>query len=344
MLRERTRYRWWSRVDRSQVKAAADSLASELEAARIEMQGEVHRVFERFSELDPITNLLVIQAAFADNGGTAAPVDLDGDQLLVFVTFPPAEQCIWPEEGSVTDDGNAKVKKRSAKAIKSAYQTFIECHVIATAREAFIVQPALSGCRVLAMQESEGTPLSRLPVILDVELWREPTLDLTSIKTGHEGAWNSLVAAIQDPESDEDHIALQFDRFQNYLENLETSAEQARARLIQPATGPDAGPLRGGTLVDRFPAVVVETLQLDQVEQPEIGHVDSVANDPMALSMPEFWIEVGQRADEWALADPDNSPARAPEPPPSSQQVPPPVPPHLLPPPSPWPGWTPPPE
>jgi hypothetical protein len=92
---------------------------------------------DAFESGDSVMSLIVLQAAFSDNGGTAAPVGLHSGDLLVIMTAPSAEEILWPEQLKVGQTLSAK--KRSRKDVELDYGIFLLCHTLATAKEAFTV-------------------------------------------------------------------------------------------------------------------------------------------------------------------------------------------------------------
>jgi hypothetical protein len=102
---------------------------------------------------DPVVNLIVLQAAFSDNGGTAAPVGLDSGDLLVIMTAPTAEEVIWPEELKVGQTISAK--KRTKKDVELDYGIFLLCHTLATAKEAFVVAEHVRKTKIIVLDPDD---------------------------------------------------------------------------------------------------------------------------------------------------------------------------------------------
>ena len=116
---------------------------------------EIHR---QFLDGDPVLSTIILQAAFSDNQGTAAPVGIDGDDLLIVMCVPTVDDVIWPEEMVVKIPFSAKKKTKSD--LLESYRDFLLCHAAATAKEAVVVLPRIQRVRVIVLGEDDaGTDL-----------------------------------------------------------------------------------------------------------------------------------------------------------------------------------------
>jgi len=124
----------------------------------------VESTLTKFKDLDAVLNTIVLQAAFSDNAGTAAPVGLDGGDLLVLMTVPDASSLIWPEAIAQSQQGRVSAKPKTKSAIKVEFENYLFCHSVATAREAFAVQPKLQRIRICVLSNDE-MPLLDRPIL-----------------------------------------------------------------------------------------------------------------------------------------------------------------------------------
>jgi hypothetical protein len=141
-------------------RSAIEERTEELTRSQTPLVQKLEYSRRRFFELDPTLNLIVFSAAFSDNDGTAAPVGVDGADLLVLMTMPGIEDVIWPE--IFTGPSPTSVTKKSKPEQRSEYETYLKCHSVAAAREAFALQPKLERVRVIALEESETSLNDRL--------------------------------------------------------------------------------------------------------------------------------------------------------------------------------------
>ncbi len=155
-----------SQLIREGVEALRDSLVTE----RTALTDQVSEAYQLFENLDPAMNLIVLQTAFADNDGTAAPIHLDGNHLLVLMSYPPIADAVWPERWC--PDG-VKVKKTTKEQLILTYIRNLACHTSATAKEAFCVQPRLRAVSVIVIGEEPVERLSEQGVLLCARFYRD---------------------------------------------------------------------------------------------------------------------------------------------------------------------------
>ncbi|MBN2113955.1 MAG: hypothetical protein JW785_07510 [Acidimicrobiia bacterium] len=194
-------HQWWQRRGRANLAEEADriraeidgerqrlsaALAAEVDRLRCEIAEErarlvarVDEAFRRFKDLDPMVNLMVLQAVFSDNGGTAAPLALEGRSLIVLMSFPPPGEAIWPERPAKTPSGGQTVKKRTKAEIERAYTQHLILHAAATVKEAFSTQPRLAEVRVVVVEEKDGASLADLQVLAVGTFERAATMEAT---------------------------------------------------------------------------------------------------------------------------------------------------------------------
>jgi len=166
-----------SRKQRDELQRTRDSEEAEvLKVAKFRREEQVvaldiiERTVKLYNQGDPVITTIVLQAAFSDNEGSAAPIGIDGKDLLVLMTAPPASDVIWPESLEVRQ--NITVRKKSKEDRETYYSIFLLCHTVATAKEAFAVAPNIQRVKILVLDEKEGdkNPLDRpLLAVLEVD-------------------------------------------------------------------------------------------------------------------------------------------------------------------------------
>lgn len=292
--RAAARAAWSSRVD-----LATQTVRKDIAAKREHMIGRVEKSFRRFLALDPMVNLLVMQAAFADNGGTAAPISLDGSALFVLMSFPEPAQSIWPEKTARTPRGSASVKRRSQIDVEEAYTQHVLLHTLATVKEAFATQPRIETVRIVVVIERGSECLKDLPVIAFGTFQRDETT--RAIPDGDDewdAAWTEVVDGWHRGLGDDFLDSWQY--WTSLRGELVKKAQQALDDLHNCwELALDNGRLKSlGTLGE-----VIEQSDLDQLigKDDEATQLDqlgsSIADMPGALQLPQFWDQVLAVAD-----------------------------------------------
>jgi hypothetical protein len=118
-----------------------------------DIYGIVNDTYQEFLRGDATITTIVLQTCFSDNGGTAAPVGIDGHDLLVVMVMPEASEVIWPEKLKTGEFVSATKKTKSD--IDFNYEHYLLCHAAGTIKEAFQVQPALNNVKVIVLDESD---------------------------------------------------------------------------------------------------------------------------------------------------------------------------------------------
>jgi len=157
-------------------KDAEESDVLEIAHVRREEQQAVRKVLEEtfrlYQQGDPTITTIVLQAAFSDNEGSAAPVGIDQNDLLVVMTAPPAADVIWPE--SFNPGQYISVKKKTKEDRETEYGIFLMCHTLATAKEAFVVAAKIQRIKILVLDErdSDKDPFKR-PLLAALQIDRK---------------------------------------------------------------------------------------------------------------------------------------------------------------------------
>lgn len=134
-----------------------DELVAEYSHKLLESMNDIYGIindtYQEFLRGDATITTIVLQTCFSDNGGTAAPVGIDGHDLLVVMVMPEASEVIWPEKLKTGDFISATKKNKSD--IDFNYDRYLLCHAAGTIKEAFQVQPALNNVKVIVLDESD---------------------------------------------------------------------------------------------------------------------------------------------------------------------------------------------
>ena len=152
-------------------------LASKRREEQDATRSVLQSIFQLYQQGDPVITTIVLQAAFSDNEGSAAPVGIDEGDLLVVMTAPQIGDVIWPEGLSVGQHLSAKKKTKTER--ESDYDVFLMCHSLATAKEAFAVAPTIERVKLLILDERDNDkdPLKR-PVLGVLQIDRKTSLTL----------------------------------------------------------------------------------------------------------------------------------------------------------------------
>ena len=274
--------------------------------------------------VDPISTFLHFYISAADNGSRrlpsapggsistflyfggprllpAAPVDIDGSDLLVFMTFGDADRLIWPERFELLDSGLPGVSKMSdtEKNIRHL-RVLLRC-MTATAKEALATQPALSSVRIVALDEHSNEPLHLRPVYGDATFTRD-ILKLLSPRGGWETPWNNLVNTWLQTGGSYDEGLEQL--FITFVTNYNDDLLEAETRLYSEALGQIAFSQEGrkdelkafGKLGDFFPSEVLETLEVSEIAE-DGAYLE--AQSPADVSDYEFWLDALELRKAW---------------------------------------------
>lgn len=175
----------FQRAARQQARAAAAVSAqqhmAQLEARRQqqwhELQGQLDRWWDALLRNEPEIVLSVLGEAFDDNEAPAAAVGVDGSEVALVVLTPSVE-TIPERKPDRTPAGNPTLATLTTAERSSLHSAFVAAHVLLAVKEALAVAPALSGCRVVALQHSghdaDGQP--RVEVLLAARFERDRLL------------------------------------------------------------------------------------------------------------------------------------------------------------------------
>ena len=303
-LREDGSYRWYRSGSATLLTERTEADLVELSASRTRVEDQLDEAYTLFEAVDPYMNLLVIQAAYLDNLLPAAPVDIDGTDLLVFMTFSDADRIIWPEKFRLLDSGLPGISKLSDSEKNARHVRVLKRCMAATAKEALATQPALSSVRVVALEELSDKPLHERPVYGDATFTRQD-LAFLSPPSGWEDAWNDLVNTWR--LADGAYLELLEEQFMTFFnrcnDDLLDAEEVLQAEVMEQMVFRKEG--RKGelrtvcNLGDLFSVGVLEAL--DVSEMAEDGSYFE-PQSPADLSNYEFWIDALELRMEWRTA------------------------------------------
>jgi hypothetical protein len=118
-------------------------------------QEQVDRWWQQLVFNDPATVIAALDAAFEDNVMPAAPLDCDGDQVVIAVSLPPVSAVIPERKPSVTPTGRPSIQRRTKSDRNNSYILMLASNVIATLNEAFAVAPGINYVTMLAVEKDD---------------------------------------------------------------------------------------------------------------------------------------------------------------------------------------------
>ena len=150
-----------SAAERKQARASAAATAqqeiAQFEARRQhewrQMQDQMNRWWGALLRNDPEVVLSVLGEAFEDNEAPAAAVGIDGPEVAL-VVLAPSIDMIPERKPDRTPAGNLTLKKLTKGERASFHSTAVASHVLLTVKETLAVAPALSACRIVAIQHA----------------------------------------------------------------------------------------------------------------------------------------------------------------------------------------------
>ena len=304
-LRTEGLYRWYRSGASTLLAERTEVDLAELAAARTRVEDQLAEAYALFEAMDPYMNLLVIQAAYLDNLLPAAPVDIDGTELLVFMTFSDADRIIWPEKFRLLDTGLPSISKLSDSEKNARHLKVLMRCMAATAKEALAAQPALSSVRVVAVDEHSDKPLHERPVYGDATFSRDD-LKFLSPPSGWEDRWNDLVNTWG--LTDGAYLELleeQFMAFFNGCDGDLVAADEALQpevlkRMVFRKEGRKGELKTVGNLGDLFPVEVLESLDVSEMAD------DGSYLEPQSvgdLSDYEFWVDALELRMVWRTGE-----------------------------------------
>lgn len=131
--------------------AEAAMLRRQADAEYARAQSELDAQWALLLGNDPDTVLATLAEAFEDNEASAAPVGVDGDELVLAVLVPD-EDAVPERMPGRTQAGNLTLRKLPKGERSRLYLLLVAGHVLVTLRETFAVAPGINSARVVAVR------------------------------------------------------------------------------------------------------------------------------------------------------------------------------------------------
>jgi hypothetical protein len=308
---------WWPPTRNQLIRDRIIETQDDLQFESAVLKSLVEEAFNRFENLDPAINMIVLQASFADNAGTAAPIALDGDHLIVLMSYPSIEDAIWPEIGIVTD-GRFTIKKRTKKQTVERYRRNLMCHTAATAKEAFRIQPRLETVSVVVVPELPDERLAALPVTIGAKFRRKEILHVSMLSDNSWiQTWDSCLRTWECPEDNEvgwvGRISAAGVAFSNFMDHSsgilkaasDTLNELNDTWMFRISNKIGFKPI--GVLGDLLSTDDLDTAGVEGVSFP----IDTPVHNPEAIHDCLFWIEALEMAEGWITSQDNNGDSNA---------------------------------
>jgi hypothetical protein len=159
---------WWRvgvrREARRQAVAQAPGVTAQRDAANAEWlratQAQADAHWSSLIANDPDTVIAALEAAFEDNQSPAAPIDCAGASVTVLIMFPSIE-VVPTGKPAITPGGKPTMHVRTKTERNRLYLVALGSTVLATAKEAFAVAPAVKEVRVVVVRKDLDTPTPR---------------------------------------------------------------------------------------------------------------------------------------------------------------------------------------
>jgi hypothetical protein len=156
---------WWRFVDRKAARRAAaeraQTVAAERDAAnaawQAAAQAEADAHWSGLVANDPETVMASLEIAFEDYESPAAAIDCDGASVTILIMFPSTD-IVPNARPAVTPGGRPTLHARTKTQRNGLYLTALASTVLATAKEALAVAPALNEISVVVVRKDRETP------------------------------------------------------------------------------------------------------------------------------------------------------------------------------------------
>jgi HEAT repeat protein len=138
---------------RTAVEAEVERLSAEARAERDREQAALDAEWQQLIDNDPATAIDALEAAFADNGAPATPIDCDPVTGTATVTMLFGHPDLVPERTpAMTPGGKPTLRKRTKSDRNDLYLNALASNVLATVKEGFAVAPGLAAITVLVVR------------------------------------------------------------------------------------------------------------------------------------------------------------------------------------------------
>lgn len=188
-----------NRAQRRARERAVEQASSLRLQAQIEMedvQAEIDARWRLLHANDPETVLATLAAAFEGNEDPVAALGVARSEVSL-VVLVPGPDAVPDRRPTVTDAGNLALPKMSRAESNGWYRTLVAGLVIAAAKEAFAVAPALMSARVVAVRDGAArdgaadVPVDPQPLLCS----RISRQRLRQVRFASTAAWETLAEA-----------------------------------------------------------------------------------------------------------------------------------------------------
>jgi len=164
--------------EKKRVEDAIAQRTLEIQEEQKKLLDVIRATFKLFGDGDVVVTTIVLQASFSDNGGTAAPVGIDGADLLVLMSVPEPREVVWPERVELENFTSAAQKTEDE--INAEFGTYVLAHAIATARETFAIADKIQRVRVIVLDEEiQGAAVMDRRALLKLTMNRSSDADFS---------------------------------------------------------------------------------------------------------------------------------------------------------------------
>jgi hypothetical protein len=156
---------WWRFVDRKAARLAAADLAHAVAAERnaanaawhADAQAEADAHWSGLVANDPEIVMASLEIAFEVYESPAAAIDCAGASVTILIMFPSTE-IVPNAKPAVTPGGRPTLHARTKAERNTLYLTALASTVLATAKEALAVAPALNEISVVVVRKDRDAP------------------------------------------------------------------------------------------------------------------------------------------------------------------------------------------
>ena len=287
--------------NKSVVDAESQAILSRLSAEHTTLTQKLREARQRIDILDPFFSLLVLQAAFADNGVPAIAFEVTGTKVNVLLLFPTADEMVWPETIATSNAGQLTVKNRTKAEIHQEHARLLVRYMFATAKETLNVLPNCGSVQVIAINDTPASKLSKRLVIADITLHPSDLQPWDSVGNFEPDWWNLVQLWEQSGNDSEFNIGPHLFQFtQQWGTSLTRLDNQLFIRLSGKvgATQNAKGEIvPHAVLGDFFPDI--DLMPKDAAGNPQ--PVEVIADSPRDLDEIDFWLAILELSKQWRI-------------------------------------------
>ncbi len=140
-------------INRARQEAAVETQRQA--AAAAEEQSRLNEGWQRLLANDAQAVFHQLEAAFEDNQAPSAPIDCDGDRVIVAMFLPPVDALVPPRKVATTPSGTPTIHKRNKTEQNGLYAMVLASNVVATAKEAFAVAPGIRYVTTVVLEKDD---------------------------------------------------------------------------------------------------------------------------------------------------------------------------------------------